>query len=387
MRELLAAAVLLAAPAVHAQTFVSAARAARFLKAIEARKDAGPLRCAVQPIRPALNFSFRFQAGYVVRVPLNQYSGPGHEWTLLVRIAPEKEGKGPLYLFDRYRLPNIPKTNEEGEVGGGYVLGEGRYAVQWTLYDDVGRTCRKEWKIDARLGRGDRGVKLAVAPGAVGDLSLRGLARPAAAPPSEDPPLHLTVLLHAGPLVARRTRLRAADVVLLLGTLSSLLEQSGAGSVRLIAFNLDQQKILYRDDSFTPAALGRLAQSIGGLQLDTVDYRVLENRGGDAGMLAELLNRELRAAAPSGAVVFLGPAARQLAKIPDEWLDPPRGPAPHFFFLRYKPFPNSPLFPDIISSVVGRLKGKTVDISSPGQFARAIDLVARSASAPSSAGK
>ena len=30
-----------------------------------------PLHCDVTPIHPALNFSFRFQSGYVFRVPLN----------------------------------------------------------------------------------------------------------------------------------------------------------------------------------------------------------------------------------------------------------------------------------------------------------------------------
>jgi hypothetical protein len=47
------------------------------------------LRCDVSPIKPSLNFSFRYQAGYTVAVPMNQYLGSGHGWSMLTRITPE----------------------------------------------------------------------------------------------------------------------------------------------------------------------------------------------------------------------------------------------------------------------------------------------------------
>ena len=48
-----------------------------------------PLRCDVTPQKPLLNYSFRFQAGYVVSVPMNQYQGSGHTLTTMVRITPD----------------------------------------------------------------------------------------------------------------------------------------------------------------------------------------------------------------------------------------------------------------------------------------------------------
>lgn len=375
MRALLLA--LAAATALSGQTIVSPARAARFLAAAGARRDAPPLTCEVRPISPALNYGFRFQAGYLLRVPLNQYSGPGHSWTALVRITPEGEGRAPVHMMVRYRLPDIPPTPRmEAEVGGGYVLGEGRYAADWTMMDDAGRSCRKQWTIEARFKRSERGVKPAVPPGAVGELSFRGLTRSQTGAPDRAP-LRLTVLLHAGPLMARRTRMRAGDILLLLGTLSSLVDQLTAGPVRLIVFSLDKQKVLYRDEAFTPAALERVRQSLSTLEIDTVDVKVLQNRAGDAGLLAEVLNREMRAAPAPDAIVFLGPPSRQGTRMPDSWLEPPRAATPRVFFLRYKPFPTAPEFGDTLSTAVARLKGRTVDISSPSQFAKAIEMVAR----------
>jgi hypothetical protein len=38
----------------------------------------GELPCAVEAQQPALNFASRFEAGYVVRAPMNAYRGGGH---------------------------------------------------------------------------------------------------------------------------------------------------------------------------------------------------------------------------------------------------------------------------------------------------------------------
>ena len=147
------------------------------MRNFEWRPDDKPLACYVSPLKPALNFGFRFQAGYVVRVPMNQYRGTGHRWTVLMRVTPE-EGK-PVYLASRYRLPDVPKTNNEVEVGGGYLLGEGRYRVSWKLTDDAGRVCRKDWDVEAQLSHGESKVKVAMAPAHASSLLQLDGERPA----------------------------------------------------------------------------------------------------------------------------------------------------------------------------------------------------------------
>src|SRR5262249_966963 len=86
-----------------------------------------PLACEVDPVRPMLNFRFRFQAGYVVRVPMSQYLGKGHLWVALARITPEGDGSKPVFLGSRMQLPQIPPNKTQLEFTGGYFLGEGRY--------------------------------------------------------------------------------------------------------------------------------------------------------------------------------------------------------------------------------------------------------------------
>ncbi len=132
------------------------------------------LRCDVSPIKPSLNFSFRYQAGYTVAVPMNQYLGSGHGWSMLTRITPEGGERKPVYLLSRIPLPRVPKTNVESTVGGGYLLGLGAYSVHWMMIDDTGRVCRKNWRVDVRLSRAERSVKVAMPPDTVWEMSLRG---------------------------------------------------------------------------------------------------------------------------------------------------------------------------------------------------------------------
>src|SRR5436305_11838742 len=105
---LLLSASLALCPAVDAQSFVNIDRFPPAMRNFEWRPDDQPLACAVSSLRPALNFGFRFQAGYAVSIPMNQYRGKGHRWTVLMRVTPES-GK-PVYFVSRYRLPEVPKT-------------------------------------------------------------------------------------------------------------------------------------------------------------------------------------------------------------------------------------------------------------------------------------
>ena len=375
MRPLVIAVLL--ASACAAQSIVDSARLGSVLKVLEPQAGEKPLRCEVTPIKPSLNFGFRFQAGYVVRVPMNQFSGPGHGWAMLTRITPEGGGQKPVYLVSRTRLPSIPTTKVDVEVGGGYLLGEGRYDVKWAMLDDAGRVCRGSWHVDARLGRRERQMKLSMPPDTVADFTLRG--RPDSRRGSDDAaPIRLTVLLNAAPLFPLRTRLRASDRVVLLGLLSSLLERVPARSVRLVVFNLDQQKTLLRQDAFAPGALGRVAQALNGTELGLVDYHVLQNRRGHVDFLAGLINQELRAETPSDVVVFLGPETRFVDKLPPTALAEPAGAPPQFFDLQFKPyFRAGSSLPDSISLATARAKGKTIVIRTPADFAKAIEQIER----------
>ena len=189
MRQLIFAALL--AWAASAQTVVSPVDIQAAKKRLDSSLNEKPLRCYVDHSKAELNFGLRFQAGYVLGVPLVQYSGTGHSWQIFLRITPE--GGEPTYLSDRFDLPAQVDAQYNGETSGTFLLGEGRYQAEFVAIDDKDRVCRKEWNLDAAIGRGERMVTVAIPPHTVADLSWSG---PAAAPPATPAPRRLTVLLN-----------------------------------------------------------------------------------------------------------------------------------------------------------------------------------------------
>jgi hypothetical protein len=366
---------LLCAGVACAQTILDPAKLPDRLKHFTMPPGANPLRCAPSYIRPVLNFSFRFQAGYVVRVPMDQYEGKGHSWIVIQRITPEGDPARAVYLGDRFALPEVPKTSVELPVVGGFLLGEGRYHVDWMILDDQGRMAVKEWTLEAQRTHATRNVRIAMPPGAVGEFSLRG----ASATHSTDDAtaIRLTVLLDAAPMSSRRIRLRANDRIMLLGGLSALLERVPTKSVRLVVFNLDQQKEMYRSANFTLNDLDRVGQVINQTELGLVDYHILQRPTGHLDFLAGLMNREMREADPSDVVLVLGPRPHFTDKIPSEALERISG-QPRFLYLQYQPFLRATSeLPDTIRLAVKTLRGKTLIIRTPADFAKGIEQVER----------
>jgi hypothetical protein len=319
------------------------------------------LACEVTPTRPYLNFGFRFQAGYFFTVPLRQFAGPGHRIQVVTRLTPQA---GPaVVLGQRFDLPPVPPTKQSIEVGGGYLLGEGNYRVDWLLYDEQSRACRKSWRLKVARSGAERKIDLAIPAGTVTDFSLTGLPPPRLEAKSGAP---LSILLNAAPLSPRRLRLRASDELLLVGALASLQERLGARPVRLVVFNLDKRQQLYARDDFRPAQLNEVSQAINQLELDAVDYEVLKSPQGHIDFLATLLNRE----AAAETIVLLGPTTRYFEKMPAHKLE--KG-SNRIFNLQFLPFWRTGVpLPDLLDSATRRRKGKTMLLRTPADFAKAI---------------
>ena len=109
-----AAAILVLAMGASGQGLLNPARMPARAFQFEPQPGETTLHCEVRPIRAMLDFSFRFQSGYTVRVPMNQFTGGGHVWNITMRVTPE--GGKPVYLGSRTRLPEIPKTRTEFDI-------------------------------------------------------------------------------------------------------------------------------------------------------------------------------------------------------------------------------------------------------------------------------
>jgi len=338
-----------------------------------------PLGCQVSPTSPRLNYSLRYQAGYRATVPLNQYDAKKHGWAILTRITPRGGERKPVYLVSQVALQPAIRTHDPAWMGGAYLVGEGVYDVKWIAVDDAGRVCRKSWRVDVHPSRADRGVKVAMPPDTVWDMALRG-ARMAPRETGDRLAGRFTVFLHAAPLMEQRTRMTPGDTAMLLSTVSALMERLAAPSVRLVVFNLDLQKELYRKDDFVARDLAQVAREIGQIELGLVNFAVLKNKGGRVDLLADLVNREMEAQPASDAILFLGPHSRYFDNVPAAGWEKRPGHGPEICYFQLVPtIGGQALMTDTIAHAVARLGGKTIPIHTPSEYAKAIGRLEREA--------
>ncbi|HTX39458.1 MAG TPA: hypothetical protein VME43_30780 [Bryobacteraceae bacterium] len=285
-----------------------------------------PVHCDVVPIEPRFNFTLRLQAGYVGRVSPKLQEG--RQWVVLVRVKPRGDGT-PVYLSDVVRLPAGGISGWAGDFSGSFWLGEGRYAVKWLMFDGDGDVCRKEWSIEARLKSQERRIHPLLPPNTVAGVAWGGVQAAGSTPHAG----RLTILLHAASLRQGKSVLGTPAEGLLLDALLALMEEMPAGRVRLVVFNLDQQKELWRREGFTLQAMPEVAKALEETPV-AVDYRVLQNPGGVLDLIEGLANREMHAAEPSEAVVFLGPHSLYNGK-PSAGFARPAGAKQRFFYLSW----------------------------------------------------
>lgn len=362
--------LLLTAAGAAGQVRVDIARVPEEWRDFRHRPDEPKLDCRVTPVHPRLNYNFRFQTGYVVQLPVSQYDGKAQRLLTFFRVAAEGQERAPYYFVSSAQLPQGPRSNVKIEFGGGFVVGEGKYRVDWALVDESGRVCSKDWSIRARLGRKERGIQPGMAPGAIEDISLRRWTRGSKGTRTEQG-YRVTVLLNAAPLMPRRLRLGGYDRVLLLSSLASLLERLPLRSVRLVAFNLDQQREVYRTENFASSDFGTVSRALGDLELAVIDYEVLKNRRGHVDLVADLIRESLERDR-SDAVVFLGPKPRHYDKVSRSLLPERSADDPPFFYVQLRPYLLTSTFPDTVMNAVSRMNGRTFEVYTPGDFAEAI---------------
>jgi hypothetical protein len=351
---------------------LSAADAERVGRIFDLERSPIPLHCSIQTQRPMLDFAFRFDLGYIISCSLSTFAGRATDVFIYARVTPH--GGRPVLFVDDHRVPETTDVTKSSQLkqgfqmSGGFAVGEGQYRVEVLVMDQrTGRTSRKNWL--AQVGHAGRkqAVQVAVSPGTVIPMGVRPW------PITMDKSgrgLRLAVLLDAAPTNPRTPALRAWDRAFLLGSLSSLLKQIPCASVRLRAFNLDQQRELFHEDEFDDAGFVQLAGSLRTLELGAVSYRVLQQRQGGLELLLNYANQELTAPDPADAVVILGPRTRYAADIPRAALKERETPNPRFFYFEYCPGTlrfSQP--PDVLSSLTKRLDGTVCAIYSPGDLA------------------
>lgn len=329
-------------------------------------RQAKALRCRVEHLPSRLSFSFKYWSGFEVTLPAQEVAGAsGNRLVTTFRVRPKQPGAPWTYFFQESTLPEVPTgTKVDLWYGGGFFAGVGKYEVDWLLIERDGKVCRKSWTFSAN---GARNVEMATPPNTVSSVRLEDWA---GFKPAVDAKGEVTILLHAAPIVRRRyiTQLSPWDRTILLTSLKSVLDQVHVTRARVVVFDIDGRRELFRSSDFRPRDYRRLFGVLERANFGTVDYTTLA-AGPPAGeYLFRVVEKEI-AAARHQPVIFLGAEMRPSNdKLPERQAEVKLDAGKMFYLC----FPLSMADPEDLIAKIVKGKGKSFRLFYPQDLASAI---------------
>jgi hypothetical protein len=337
------------------------------LEAGEQRKD---LPCTVAPVKPVLGFDLRFHAGYQVTIPLRELAGLENGLNVLFRVTQQDHADDPIYFSQHIRVPPLDEDAKgDATLQGAFDLGEGQYHIDWLMRDRAERVCSYAWDAEAALPSKDRPMNLSIAPGAIqraeGDQFKEE-------PPVErtaiDPPLNVKVLVNFAPQNSNSAALQPVDTSALVSILRTIARDPRIGRFSLVAFNMQEQKVLYRQENVNRIDFPALGAALTNISLGTVDLKRLGDPHGDTQFLTTLVRKEI---APAGgqnhpdALIFAGPKIL-LDENPSEDALKEAGDVDFpMFYMNYNLNPQAVPWKDAISHTVHFFRGYEYTITRP----------------------
>jgi hypothetical protein len=353
---------------------------AAILDSGEAKKD---LPCTVTPVKPILGFDLRFHSGYDITIPLKELSGNGDTLTIVFRVisGTAKEGTAnasPVYFSQKYNVPEIDAdAGGNAWLGGSFDVGEGDYHVDWLMRDRIERVCSSSWDVTAALTGRDQTVKLPIERDHIQASDVEFFRdEPAVARidpdggPDSGPdaarraPLKVKVLINFAPQQGNASSMQPIDISALVSILRNIAREPRIRKFSLVAFNMNEQRVVYRNDSADQIDFPKLGKALATLKFGMIDYKKLADPHSGSDFLAKLVTDELPNS-NADAVIFVGPKVILTDNVPPDNLKDLANVSVPVYYMNYNLFPVQNPWRDPIGNVVKRLRGAEYTIARP----------------------
>ena len=137
------------------------------------------------------------------------------------------------------------------------------------------------------------------------------------------------------------------------------------GKFSVIAFNMQEQRVVYRQQSEGKIDFPALGAAIGSIKLGTVDLKRLSQKHGDTEFLTDLIKKEMGTDDHPDALIFAGPKVMLDEGVPQETLKPLADVDYPVFYMNYAVNPQAVPWKDSISRAIKVFKGTEYTISRP----------------------
>jgi hypothetical protein len=329
----------------------------------EIKKD---IPCTVTPVKPILGFDLRMHSGYEVAIPLKELAGDGDLLTIVFRVTPAKAKDSPTYFSQKFVVPDIDAdASGDAYLGGGFDAGEGEYHVDWMMRDRIERVCSSNWDITAGLSGRDQSVKMTLERDHI-EASDQEFFKEEPPVTRVDPekPLKVKILVNFAPQRGNASSMQPIDTSALVSILRNISREPRIRKFSVVAFNMNEQRVVYRQDNSDQIDFPRLGKALASLKFGMIDYKKLADPHSGTDFLTKLVMDEI-GGNTSDAVIFAGPKVMLDENVPAESLKDIASVSFPVFYLNYNLFPQQNPWRDPIGNVVKYLRGSEYTITRP----------------------
>lgn len=337
------------------------------LAVLTSQDERKEINCSVTPAKPILGFDLRFHAGFDVQIPLKDLAGSENFLTILFRVTPADTSQEPAYFIQRYNVPEVSEdASGDALLAGTIDIGEGNYHVDWMMRDHEQRVCSHFWDMEAALPSRDREMKLELPPSTItATLTEQFTPESPTTRVLDKAPLRIKVLVNFAPQNALAATMRPQDTSALVSILRRFAREPQFGKFSVVAFNIQEQRVLYRQDEVDQIDFPALGDALREIKLGTVDVAKLQNKHGDTEFLTELIQTEMGGATHPDALIFAGPKVMLDANVSEDTLKPLADVDYPVFYMNYTLNPQAMPWRDSIGRAVRVFRGTEFTITRP----------------------
>ena len=336
------------------------------LESGETRND---LPCSVIQRKPDLGFDLRFHSGYDVTIPLTEVSGDGNVLTVVFRAYPDGDKDRASYFTQHIRVPTVADDAKgEAALAGSMDLGPGKYHIDWLMRDRLERVCSSSWDVEAALPAKDKPEALFIQPNQIAQSAPQPFFndKAATAPPTNPGDgLSVKLLVNFAPQNTDSASLQRSDTEALVSILKFIQRDPHVNRVSLVAFNIGEERIVYRQDTSSAIDFPALGKALETMKLGTVDVGKLADKHSETDFLQGLIETEVGVSRQPDAVIFAGPKTMLSADVPQEELRRIGEVECPVFYMNYNLNPQAVPWKDSISHAIKAFKGVEFTISRP----------------------
>jgi hypothetical protein len=266
------------------------------------------LGCRPEVVKPAIGLDLRFHSGYSVTVQLQNLAGRAGELRTLVRVTPLAKPDRPVFLARSIAVPPLdPGTNGEAELKGEFVVGPGQYRVDW-LTAAGALACSAHWQIETSDDPSLVNAPLAMTAGTVDEVPADPFHAGKDKPGAVDPAFNVKLLVNFSAPVLDHGSMTSDDLRGITAILRGVAREPRFGRFSVVAFSIDQQRIVYRQVPGATIDFPSLGSSVRSLRFGTVPLRQLSEPDSTDDFVAGLFQQELEShEPPPDAIVILSP--------------------------------------------------------------------------------